>query len=340
MSLCTPHERTTRTGRPDDAGASRADLSRRKCGGCSSPPTGNGGKRPTWAGGIATAGAKSCWARTGCVWMNGERPGVLTTVKSGPHRIVYCVRLPEATIYIKHFLVPNRRAVLRQWVRRGKGRNEGKRSVHLAAIGVPTITPVALGEQRKRKFLFENYLVTPAISDTIPLDEFVESRLPEWPEPERSCIRRKLARAVAVMTARLAQRRAPAPRLSSRQHPAARQSCRGARALHDRSRRHEKMPSGHLEAGQAEPGAPRSLFLAQKQPDRPVSFPQGRICDTRSEPPPRGRPVCQGNRRHDAPLGGTALAAVGPALPVVEQVLRGLSRAAHPVRGVARSGSI
>src|SRR4029077_345423 len=121
----------------------------------------------------------------------------------GPHRIVYCVRLPEATIYIKHFLVPNRRSVLRQWVRRGKGRNEGKRSVQLAAIGVPTITPVALGKQRKRKFLFENYLVTPAISGTIPLDEFVEKRLPEWPAPQRSCIRQKLARAVALMTARL-----------------------------------------------------------------------------------------------------------------------------------------
>jgi tRNA A-37 threonylcarbamoyl transferase component Bud32 len=129
--------------------------------------------------------------------------GVLTTVKSGPHRIVYRVRLEETTIYIKHFLVPNRRAVLRQWVRRGKGRNEGKRSVHLATIGVPTITPVALGEQRKRKFLFENYLVTPAISDTIPLDEFVERRLSEWPEPQRSKIRRRLARAVAAMTAQL-----------------------------------------------------------------------------------------------------------------------------------------
>jgi serine/threonine protein kinase len=129
--------------------------------------------------------------------------GILTTVKSGPHRIVYCARLPHATIYIKHFLVPNRRAILRQWVRRGKGRNEGKRSEHLATIGVPTITPVALGEQRKRKFLFENYLVTPAISDTIPLDEFLERQLATWSEPRRSRVRRKLARAVAVMTARL-----------------------------------------------------------------------------------------------------------------------------------------
>jgi tRNA A-37 threonylcarbamoyl transferase component Bud32 len=129
--------------------------------------------------------------------------GRVTTVKSGPHRIVYRVELPRGAIYIKHFLVPNWRATIRQWVRRGKGRNEGKRSQHLATIGVPTITPVALGEQRKRKFLFENYLVTLEITDTTPLDEFVERRLPEWPEPLRSRIRRKLARDMAVMTARL-----------------------------------------------------------------------------------------------------------------------------------------
>ena len=54
--------------------------------------------------------------------------GRLTTIKSGPHRVVYRVDLPEGTIYIKHFLVPDWRATLRQWVRRGKGRNEGKRS--------------------------------------------------------------------------------------------------------------------------------------------------------------------------------------------------------------------
>lgn len=129
--------------------------------------------------------------------------GRLTTVKSGPHRVVYRVDLPQGTIFIKHFLVPDWRATLRQWVRRGKGRNEGKRSQHLASIGVPTITPVALGERRKRKFLFENYLVTLDISAAIPLDEFVQHQLPEKPEPIRSQIRHKLARAMAVMTARL-----------------------------------------------------------------------------------------------------------------------------------------
>ena len=69
------------------------------------------------------AGARRPAART-----NGARQGRLTTVKSGPHRIVYRVDLPEGAIYVKHFLVPDWRAMLRQWFRRGKGRNEGKRS--------------------------------------------------------------------------------------------------------------------------------------------------------------------------------------------------------------------
>ena len=133
-------------------------------------------------------------------WQVEDRLG---TVKSGPHRIVYRVDLPEGFIYIKHFLIPNRRAMLRQWVRRGKGRNEGKRSEQLAALGVPTIWPIALGEQRKRKFLFENYLVTAEIVNAVPLDEFAMERLPEWPEPRRSQVRHRLARALGIMTARL-----------------------------------------------------------------------------------------------------------------------------------------
>ncbi len=103
--------------------------------------------------------------------------GRLTTIKAGPHRIVYKVELPEGTIYIKHNLVPDYRAMFRQWFRRGKGRNEGKRSRELASIGVPTIVPIALGEQRKRKFLFENYLISWEIPGSVPLDEFVEQHL-------------------------------------------------------------------------------------------------------------------------------------------------------------------
>jgi tRNA A-37 threonylcarbamoyl transferase component Bud32 len=132
-----------------------------------------------------------------------RREGRLATVKSGPHRIVYRADLPDGGIYVKHYLVPNKRAILRQWFRRGKGRNEGKRSRELELIGVPTITPVALGELRKRKFLFENYLVTKEIVGTIPLDTFVVKHLPELSEPDRTRARRSLGTQLAVMTARL-----------------------------------------------------------------------------------------------------------------------------------------
>jgi tRNA A-37 threonylcarbamoyl transferase component Bud32 len=129
--------------------------------------------------------------------------GRLTVVKKGPHRVVYRADLPEGALYVKHYLVPGWRAKVRQWLRRGKGRNEGRRTRYLDAIGVPTITPIALGEQRKRKFLFENYLITPAIPDALPLDKFVERQLPAWPEARRTRVRQRLAEALAVLTARM-----------------------------------------------------------------------------------------------------------------------------------------
>jgi hypothetical protein len=129
--------------------------------------------------------------------------GRLTIVKTGPQRVVYRVDLSRGTIFIKHFLVPGIRAMLRQWLRRGKGRNEGRRTRYLAAIGVPTITPIALGEQRKRLFLFENYLITPAIPDSVPLNQFVEQVLPTWPPERQARVRHALARGLALLTARL-----------------------------------------------------------------------------------------------------------------------------------------
>jgi hypothetical protein len=129
--------------------------------------------------------------------------GRLTTVKTGPHRAVYRADLAQGSIYIKHFLVPDLRAMARQWFRRGKGRNEGRRAVRLRAIGVDTIDPIALGEQRKRSFLFENYLITQAIPETVPLDEFVERRLPGMPTERAAKVRQALAKGMAELTAHL-----------------------------------------------------------------------------------------------------------------------------------------
>lgn len=129
--------------------------------------------------------------------------GRLRTIKAGPQRVVYRAELPEGAVFIKHFLVPSWKERWRQWFRRGKGRNEAKRAQRLDRAGIPTITPIALGEQRKHKFLFENYLVTPEIAGMAPLDEFVEQTLGTLPEPRRGRVRRALAVALGELTARL-----------------------------------------------------------------------------------------------------------------------------------------
>ncbi len=127
--------------------------------------------------------------------------GRLKTVKEGPHRVVYRVELPgsQGAVYIKHFLIPNRRAKWRQWFRRGKGRNEARRATRLAAFGVPTIEPVALGERRKRGLLYDNNLISPEIGGTIPLDRFMERELKGPGGP----MRRRLAEVLGELTARL-----------------------------------------------------------------------------------------------------------------------------------------
>ena len=133
-------------------------------------------------------------------WRAGGR---LAVVKSGPQRIVYRADLPEGVVFVKHYKVPTWRELLRQWFRRGKGRNEAKRAATLAEIGVTTIEPIALGEQRRRRFLFENYLITAEVPGTLPLDHFLESNLEKIPEPRRGAIRRAIARRLADLTARL-----------------------------------------------------------------------------------------------------------------------------------------
>ena len=132
-----------------------------------------------------------------------QRQGLLETIKRGPNRIVYRAKLPQGTVYIKHFLVPSFREKWRQWVRRGKSRNEAKRAFALAAQGVLTIEPIALGEVRRRKLLYDNYLVSPEISGAVPLDEFLSIAFPSESSVQNCKIRQSLIRELAKLTARL-----------------------------------------------------------------------------------------------------------------------------------------
>lgn len=129
--------------------------------------------------------------------------GRLQVVKSSPYRIVYRANLDRGTVYVKHFLVPDVRTKLRQWFRRGKGRNECLHALELARLGIPTIRPLAIGETRRGGLLFENYLITLGLDGSTTLQEAYEVGLPARPEPERGRLRRALAIELGKLTAQL-----------------------------------------------------------------------------------------------------------------------------------------
>ncbi|MFO0957665.1 MAG: lipopolysaccharide kinase InaA family protein [Isosphaeraceae bacterium] len=129
--------------------------------------------------------------------------GRLHVVKSSPFRVVYRVDLDRGTVYIKHFLVPDLRTKLRQWFRRGKGRNECLHALELARLGIPTIRPLAIGERRRWGFLLENYLITLGLDGSRSLQEVYEQDLPDREEPSRGRLRRALAIELGKLTAQL-----------------------------------------------------------------------------------------------------------------------------------------
>lgn len=139
----------------------------------------------------------------GLKWQEWEKSGRLRIVKDGPLRTVYHVDLGSTGVFIKHYRVPGLRAKIRQWFRSGKARNEGEKALKLAGIGVGTVEPVALGEQRQFGVIFENYLVTKEIPDVQPLDTFLEKTLRQFDLRKEQSIRRKIGDELARLCARL-----------------------------------------------------------------------------------------------------------------------------------------
>ncbi len=153
--------------------------------------------------------------------------GQLTTVKASPFRTVQRVDEPHTlsntirststsmtsstvrtsrAFYIKHFLVPDWRTRLRQWLRRSKGRNEARRARYLDDLRVPTIVPLAVGERRRFGFVMDNYLLTEEVDGASPLDRFLETVLPTMSEPRQRRVRLGLVDRLAELIAHLHDR--------------------------------------------------------------------------------------------------------------------------------------
>jgi tRNA A-37 threonylcarbamoyl transferase component Bud32 len=127
--------------------------------------------------------------------------GQATPVKHGPHRTVWRVGLSGMDCHVKHYRIPDRRTWLREWLRPGKARGEFERSLELIARGVPTVSPLAVGEAVDRPG--ESFLITATVPDARPLGMFLEGDLPTLTRKRQTALRQRLAVALGRFLALL-----------------------------------------------------------------------------------------------------------------------------------------
>ncbi len=130
------------------------------------------------------------------------RAGQAQVVKQGPHRIVYRVELPGLCFYLKHNRVSDARTWMRQLVRPSKARLEYQSALAVAARGVPTVAPLALGEQPPLRG-GESYFVTRGLDGCEPLNAFLARSIPRLPPERRTRVRQRLADELGRLVGRI-----------------------------------------------------------------------------------------------------------------------------------------
>jgi tRNA A-37 threonylcarbamoyl transferase component Bud32 len=133
--------------------------------------------------------------------------GRAMVVKSGPHRAVYRVELPSATVFLKHFKIADWRARFRNVLLGSPAQREAAAAAQIAQAGIETTVSAAVGATRRGLVGRESFLITREIADSAPLDQVVRERLLTAEHgtlpPDASRFRRDLARALGRLTGRL-----------------------------------------------------------------------------------------------------------------------------------------
>jgi tRNA A-37 threonylcarbamoyl transferase component Bud32 len=129
--------------------------------------------------------------------------GQARVIKHGPHRTVYHVVLSGLDFYVKHNRLADGRAWLRELVRPSKARREYEHALAVAARGVATFEPLAVGETVRGAGPRNSFLLTRTLAEARPLNSLLENTLPQWPRARSDRLRRCLAVALGGLLARL-----------------------------------------------------------------------------------------------------------------------------------------
>lgn len=136
-------------------------------------------------------------------WEEACRQGRVSVVKTGPHRTVYHLRSAQGEFYLKHYHARGALVWLKHLVRRTRAEHECAMALRLSSAGLKTIRPVAVGVVRHAGSPCESLLITRAIADAVPLDEFCVRQLTGRHRHEAAVLRARLARAAGIFLARL-----------------------------------------------------------------------------------------------------------------------------------------
>jgi hypothetical protein len=116
---------------------------------------------------------------------------------------VYRLWLPSGEYYLKHYRIPGPRAALQNFIRPCKALLEWNAAERVAACGIPTAEPLAIGRTYAGWRIADSYLLTRAIPDTVPLHDFVLHGLREISGQSRARIVQQIARALGRIAGRL-----------------------------------------------------------------------------------------------------------------------------------------
>ncbi len=131
--------------------------------------------------------------------------GRVAVIKHGPHRSVYRVAIQGREFFVKHFRCCTIWDRVRHWFRHSSARREWFTAEGISELGVDTIRPLAWQEEKGRGPVGNSFLVTEAIPDTCPLDDYLLRLLPLLPTRERRSIQRRLLIDLARFVGRVHQ---------------------------------------------------------------------------------------------------------------------------------------
>ncbi len=145
--------------------------------------------------GVTEAGAQAIFA-----WVAGARAAG-TVVKSNRVRAVIRIPLDAGDLYLKHDPYRGLLASLRFLVTPSRARSEWNTMRRLIERKIPTVRPLAVGEDRRFGVPVTSYLVTEGVRGVEPLDKLLRADRMPPPEGARGRWRRQVAWALAEIVA-------------------------------------------------------------------------------------------------------------------------------------------